>query len=67
MELTSIAMKGIKHEPLPLREYQRTVTTLVKGRLRPAYFGIQELPRGVCRLPLSASHLAIQSKSLALQ
>lgn len=61
LELTNITISGVEHKALPLRKYQRTVTTLVSGQLRPSYFGVEQLPKGA-RLPLvfliiSAMHL----------
>ncbi|KAK9917016.1 hypothetical protein WJX75_010018 [Coccomyxa subellipsoidea] len=46
LELTDIAFSGFMVPHMPVRQYQTTVTTLVKGRLRPAYFGIEALPKG---------------------
>ena len=61
LELTNITISGVEHKALPLRKYQRTVTTLVSGQLRPSYFGVEQLPKGA-HLPLvfhiiSAMHL----------
>ena len=51
LELTNITISGVEHKVLPLKKYQRTVTTLVSGKLRPSYFGVAQLPKGA-RLPL---------------
>ena len=47
LELANITIGGFQLPDLPMRAYQTTVTTLVQGRLRPEYFGVQALPRGV--------------------
>lgn len=46
LELANLTITCVEHRALPVRQYQRTVTTLVKGRLRPSYFGVQEVPKG---------------------
>ena len=51
LELTNITISGAERTGLPRRVYQRTVATLVRGRLRPAYFGVEEVPKGVSMLP----------------
>ena len=56
LELANIGIGGFRHEKPPLRQFQRTVTTLVQGRLRPSYFGVHELPQGICALPLLTCH-----------
>jgi hypothetical protein len=53
LELANITISGVKHKVLPLRSYQRTVTTLVSGRLSPSYFGVEELPKGARQPPVS--------------
>ena len=50
LELTNITISGADHTGLPRRVYQRTVATLVRGRLRPSYFGVQQVPKGVSML-----------------
>ena len=50
LELTNITMSGADHTGLPRRVYQRTVATLVRGRLRPSYFGVEQVPKGVSKL-----------------
>ena len=47
LELAGIEIEDFELEKLPLREYQQTVTTLVQGSLRPSYFGVRVLPKGV--------------------
>ena len=53
-ELTDITISGAEHADLPRRAYQRTVATLVRGCLRPSYFGVKQVPMGVSMLPASA-------------
>ena len=50
LELTNITISGADHTHLPRRLYQRTVATLVRGRLRPSYFGVEQMPKGVSML-----------------
>ena len=38
-----LRLRGVGHRPR-LRSYQRTVTTFVRGRLDPAWFGVARLP-----------------------
>ncbi len=47
LELTHLEFTGFKVPHMPVRKYQTTVTTLVEGRLRPDYFGVEALPRGM--------------------
>ncbi len=47
LELANIDIGGFERKKPPLRKFQQTVTTLVQGRLRPSYFGVRELPRGI--------------------
>ncbi|KAK9809372.1 hypothetical protein WJX73_009603 [Symbiochloris irregularis] len=46
LEQANIQFEGFDPPPLPPRKYQRTVTTLVSGRLQPTYFGVAALPPG---------------------
>ncbi|GAB4820077.1 hypothetical protein N2152v2_007123 [Parachlorella kessleri] len=42
LELSGIAVSGVELPRIPPRKYQTTVTTIVEGELRPAYFGLPE-------------------------
>jgi hypothetical protein len=47
LELTTLIFSGFRVPDMPQRNFQTTVATLVKGKLRPAYFGVQRMPKGV--------------------
>ncbi len=61
LELTDIAFTGFEVPHMPVRQFQTTVTTLVKGRLKPAYFGVETLPKG--NAP-SSTHLLFANLTL---
>ncbi len=44
-----LTLTGVESVP-PARQFQRTVTTFVRGRLAPAWFGVTRLPGAFCRL-----------------
>lgn len=64
LELANIEIGGFEYKKPPLRKFQQTVTTLVQGRLRPAYFGVRKLPKGM--LPCPSSKPARATSALAL-
>lgn len=47
LELAGLQLRGFNVPDIPQRRFKRTVTTIVAGRLRPAYFGVRKLP-GTC-------------------
>ena len=57
LEQANLSFQGHTLPQLPARRYQRTVTTYVRGTLRPSAFGESEMPQGgsLCGLgPLPA-------------
>ena len=46
LEQANLSFQGHTLPQLPARKYQRTVTTFVRGVLRPSAFGESETPQG---------------------
>lgn len=46
LEQANLSFQGHTLPQLPARKYQRTVTTYVRGTLRPSAFGESKMPRG---------------------
>jgi prenylcysteine oxidase/farnesylcysteine lyase len=44
LESSGLSLEGLPDKPLiPARKYQKVVTTIVKGSVRPSYFGLAEM------------------------
>ena len=46
LEQSSLNIKGIAWPVVPAREYQTTVTTIVRGKLMASFFNVTVLPEG---------------------
>lgn len=44
LEASGLSLQGIDGVPhIPARKYQQTVTTIIKGAVRPSYFGLSDM------------------------
>jgi prenylcysteine oxidase/farnesylcysteine lyase len=48
LEAAGLEFQGLDLPTVPSRKYQQTVTTIVKGDVRPSYFGLASMDYGEC-------------------
>jgi hypothetical protein len=53
LEAAKLGFVGMDLPHIPHRKYQRTVSTVIRGKLDPAYFGVTAMPGGNAPLSLS--------------
>lgn len=46
LEFAGLRFEGVELPRIPARKFQQTITTLVRGSVRPSYFGLDEMTFG---------------------
>ena len=60
LEQADLSFLGHTLPQLPARKYQRTVTTFVRGALRPSAFGESKTPQGASLGPCLPNELGVE-------
>lgn len=71
LEFAHISFSGFEVPPIPARKFQQTISTFVKGAVRPSYFGLAEMTyaailvsdEGAARIPWSSLGLVGRTAS----